>query len=98
MLAGPDPGQRGGRKGRARGRPLCVPEKALRHLRSGWSQTQPYRLQDQLHSLEQKVGVENRGKQMERKLEMQFFLRGIPAKCAEIAKLPVLFPAPPKEE
>ena len=33
VLAGPDPGRRRrGARGRARGRPLCVSEKALRHL------------------------------------------------------------------
>ena len=92
-------GARSGPEGEGRKRPspgeaaLCTRE-SITSSRSGWSQTQPYRLQDQLHSLEQRVRWKI-GKQMGKKSSRcKFFLRGIPAKCAEIANFLCCFPAP----
>lgn len=66
-------------------------------ISSGWSQTQPYRLQDQLHSLEQRVGWKI-GKQMGKKSSRcKFFLWGIPPKCAEIANFLCCFPGPQRK-
>ena len=54
---------------------MCTRE-SITSSRSGWSQTQPYRLQDQLHSLEPESGVENKEADDKEKLEMHVFPLG----------------------
>lgn len=67
-------------------------------ISSGWSQTQPYRLQDQLHSLEQRVGWKI-GKQMGKKSSRcKFFLWGIPPKCVKVANFLCCVFLAPKEK
>ena len=95
---GPDPGQSGrGAKGRARGRPLCVPEKALRHLGAAGPRPNPTGSKISYTPWSQRVGWKIRKQMIKKSSRCTFFLWGIPVKCAEIANFLCCFPGPPKK-